>query len=107
MYANSSPSNHLNSVTVDESLNAKTSLERLASIKLSSKQKGQYCSAKDIDYFLKSLNIYNLFKRVIWSCVTHRDSSKKTNKNVKLNLQLLKGLLKELKMELVTSDFVY
>ena len=59
--------------------------------------------AETIDSNLRGLNISNLFKRVVWSCVTHRNSELDDTSEV--NLPLLKGLLDEISSEIYIEDF--
>ena len=58
-----------------------------------------------IKYNLRGLNTYNLIKRVIWSSVTYRPTDELDGKS-EINLPLLKGLLKEIQMELYVEDFL-
>jgi hypothetical protein len=49
-----------------------------------------------IEYNLRGLNTYNLFKRVIWQCVTTRNDKGELTDNSLVNLKLLKGFLNEI-----------
>ena len=55
---------------------------------------------------MRGLNTYNLIKRVIWSSVTYRPNGK-TDENSDINLELLKGLLREVQMEVYVEDFLH
>ena len=55
---------------------------------------------------MRGINTFNLFKRVIWSCVTHRPNSGGLNRHSKVNLPLLKGLLNEIKGEIYITDIL-
>lgn len=50
-----------------------------------------------IDYNLRGLSTFNLFKRVVWSCVTSQST-------MEVNLPLLKGLLNEIYSEIYLED---
>lgn len=56
-----------------------------------------------IDYNLRGLNTYNLFKRVVWSCSTHRPNDE-LDEFCEVNLPLLKGYLDEVKNEIFVED---
>lgn len=56
-----------------------------------------------IDYNLRGINTYNLFKRVIWSCATFRPNGEK-DEYCEVNLPLLKGYLYEIKNEVYVED---
>ena len=56
-----------------------------------------------INYNLRGLNTYNLFKRVIWSCSTHRPNGE-LDEYCDVNLPLLKGYLNEVKNEIYIED---
>lgn len=56
-----------------------------------------------IDYNLRGLNTYNLFKRVVWSCSTHRPNDE-LDEFCDVNLPLLKGYLDEVKNEIFVED---
>jgi len=51
-----------------------------------------------VDFNLRGLNTYNMFKRIVWSCVTERPTGE-IDKNSEVNLPLLRGLLDEIKNE--------
>lgn len=56
-----------------------------------------------IDYNLRGINTYNLLKRVIWSCVTHRPSGE-LDEHCEVNLDLLKGIINEIYSEVYVED---
>ena len=59
-----------------------------------------------IDYNLRGINTFNLFKRVVWSCVTDRPNGDNLDGSSLVNLPLLKGLLNEIHSEIYVSDFI-
>ena len=59
-----------------------------------------------IDYNLRGLNTFNLFKRVVWSCVTNQGENEESNGKSEVNLPLLKGLLNEIYSEIYLEDFL-
>ena len=56
-----------------------------------------------INYNLRGLNTYNLFKRIVWSCYTHRPNGE-LDEYCNVNLPLLKGYLNEIKNEIYIED---
>lgn len=59
-----------------------------------------------VDYNLRGINTFNLFKRVVWSCVTDRgDCDDSLDENSEVNLPLLKGLLNEIHSEIYIEDY--
>lgn len=73
-----------------------------AEIKVSKNRQKQI--TEGIDYNLRGLNTFSVFKRVVWSCVTERPSSGELDDTSLLNLPLLKGLLDEIKSEIYVED---
>lgn len=59
-----------------------------------------------IDYNLRGINTFNLFKRVVWSCVTDRPNGDKLDGTSLVNLPLLKGLLNEIHAEIYVSNLM-
>ena len=59
-----------------------------------------------IDYNLRGLNTFNVFKRVVWSCVTERPASGELDETSEVNLPLLMGLLDEIKSEVYIEDLI-
>ena len=53
---------------------------------------GDIAFREDVDYHLRGLNTYNLFKRVVWSCSTFRPSGQ-NDETCEVNLPLIKGYL--------------
>jgi len=53
---------------------------------------------------LRGINTYNLFKRVVWSGVTHRPNGDRLDQTSEVNLPLLKGLLNEIYSEIYVTD---
>lgn len=58
-----------------------------------------------VDYNLRGINTFNLFKRVVWSCVTERGSEDELDETSEVNLPLLKGLLNEIHSEIYIEDY--
>ena len=57
-----------------------------------------------IDYNLRGINTFNLFKRVVWSCVTEDCDA---DDDPEVDLPLLKGLLDEIHSEVYIADYLY
>ena len=78
------------------------------SVQIRSSQRGDNISDLElinegINYNLRGLDTYNLFKRVVWSCSTHRPNGE-LDEHCQVNLPLLKGYLDEIKNELFVDD---
>lgn len=58
-----------------------------------------------VDYNLRGINTFNLFKRVVWSCVTDLNEDNDLDDNSQVNLPLLKGLLNEIHSEIYIEDY--
>ena len=52
---------------------------------------------------MRGLNTFNLFKRIIWSCVTDNSSEQESDEK-QVNLPLLLGLLDEIKNEIYVES---
>lgn len=57
-----------------------------------------------VNYNLRGLNTFNLFKRVVWSCVTDLREGEDLDEKSEVNLPLLKGLLNEIHSEIYIED---
>lgn len=58
-----------------------------------------------VDYNLRGINTYTLFKRVVWSCVTATNEDGEPDDKSEVNLPLLKGLLNEIHSEIYIEDY--
>lgn len=78
-------------------------MKRKASITLGRSQQRKLMEG--VDYNLRGINTFNLFKRVVWSCVTHRHDENEPGDLSEVNLPLLKGMLNEIYSEIYIEDF--
>ena len=58
-----------------------------------------------IEYNLRGMKTYNLFKRIIWSCVLDKPP-KKSKRRGMINLPLLRGLMTEIRSELYVENYL-
>ena len=59
-----------------------------------------------IEYNLQGMKTYNLFKKIIWSCVLDKPPKKSEQRGV-INLPLLRGLLREIRSELYVENYLH
>ena len=52
------------------------------------------------------MKTYNLFKKIIWSCVLDKPPKKSEERGI-INLPLLRGLLREIRSELYVENYLH
>ena len=90
----------------DASLQAQGNLGTVKGAQVNIGKQYQHQILEGIDYNLRGLNTFNVFKRVVWSCVTERPASGELDETSEVNLPLLMGLLDEIKSEVYIEDLI-